>query len=129
MLDRIDVEQPISNFLALQKREGFVRLFLVLRKSIRSALSGRVHVRRFPPTALFVKDHEDAPVALVLFVARILVICADVNLASGDRHIAVALRANLRHPLEVFGAPRIDFLGAGLEFNLAIDRLFGEAVG
>ena len=57
---------------------------------------------------LFVEAHEDAAVALMLRVARILVVRADENLAAGDSRIAVTLRTELCDPLHVLGRGDVD---------------------
>ena len=59
---------------------------------------------------------------VMLRVARIFVVGADENFAVGDGDIAVALRAELGGPFEILDALGIDFLGAGLEFDLAESR-------
>ena len=77
---------------------------------------------------LFIEAHENAAVALVPFVARRFVVGADENFAACDRHVAVALRAELGDPLEVLDCVRADVVRAGLELDLA-ERIGQTALG
>ena len=57
-------------------------------------------------TGLFVEAKQNAAVALVLRIAGVLV----------DDDVAVGLRAEPGHPLDVFGGAQVDLVGAGLGF-------------
>src|SRR5207253_556244 len=57
---------------------------------------------------LFVEAKQDAAVALVLWIARVLIVRADEDLAAGDDDVAVGLRAEAGHPLHIFGGRHVD---------------------
>src|SRR5207302_9285359 len=78
-------------------------------------------------TGLFIKAQQNAAVALMLRVARIFVVGADEDFAVGDDNIAVSLRTERGHPLDVFGGFHVDLFGAGL--GLAGVEAVGQTFG
>ena len=69
---------------------------------------------------LFIETHQDAAVALVLRIARVLVVGADKNFPAGDDDVAVALRADFDGPFDVGNIIHINLLRARLEIDVAI---------
>ena len=76
---------------------------------------------------LFVEAKQDAAVALMLWIARVLIVRADEDLAAGDDDVAVGLRAEAGHPLHIFGGRHVDLFGAGFWF--ARVETVGQSLG
>lgn len=64
---------------------------------------------------LFFKDHQHAPVALMLGIAWRIVVGAHEDLSVGHGDVAIALRAQLHHQFDILRRGQVDLLGAALE--------------
>src|SRR5207253_2224909 len=63
-----------------------------------------------------IENHQDAAIPLMLWIARVVVVCSHIDFSSCDSAVAVALRTELRHPLHVFGGGHVNLFGARFWF-------------